>query len=333
MEAATQFQPSQGTSIADLSSTSRSVTSSPTKGVVKTYELDGPEDVLSDSLQTLYNFLPVTYASAGASYTYSQSASSLSGPIEINLETPDTDAANWSLHASSIWIASVQLASGVDLLRIDQHLRRIGAGSGGSAVCASRQLKVLELGASAGLPSILIAKIFPETVSVVASDYPDPHIMHTLAQNIRNNDVNAKCHAMPYDWGSDPNSLFSLVNIDAEDTGFDVIIAADTLWNSDYHSDFVNALQHTLRKDSNSRVHLVAGLHTGRYTIDSFLRLVARAGFRIIEAVERRVENGECISAVQTRAWDVTRAEHEDENDRRRWVVWIEICWEESWIL
>lgn len=326
MGAALQFQPSQGTSIADLSSTSRSVTS---KGVVKTYELDGPEDVLSDSLQTLYNFSPVTFASAGASYTYSQPASSLSGPIEINLETPDTDAANWSLHASSIWIASVQLASGVDFLRIDQHLRRMGAGSSG--VCASRQLKVLELGASAGLPSILIAKIFPETVSVVASDYPDPHIMHTLAQNIRNNDVNANCHAMPYDWGSDPNPLIS--NFDAEDTGFDVIIAADTLWNSDYHSDFVNALQRTLRKDSNSRVHLVAGLHTGRYTIDSFLRLVARAGFHIIEAVERRVENGECIPAVQTRVWDVTRAEHEDESDRRKWVVWVEICWEESWIL
>jgi len=331
MAAATQSQPSQGTSIADISP--RSVISSPTKGVVKTYELYGPEDVLSDSLQTLYNFSPVTYASAGASYTYSQSESSLSSLIEINLETPDTDAANWSLHASSIWIASVQLANGVDFLRIDQHLRRIGAGSGGSGVCASRQLKVLELGASAGLPSILIAKIFPETVSVVVSDYPDPHIMHTLAQNIRNNDVNANCHAMPYDWGSDPNPLLSLGHIDAEGTGFDVIIAADTLWNPEYHSNFVNALQRTLRKDSNSRVHLVAGLHTGRYTIDAFLHIVVKAGFRIVEVVERRVEDGECISAVQTRVWDVTRAEHEDEHDRRRWVIWIEICWEENWML
>ncbi|KAL9713536.1 hypothetical protein Ac2012v2_003147 [Leucoagaricus gongylophorus] len=326
--------PSQSTSIAHISPISRSVTSSspPAIGLVQTYE---PEDVLSDSLQTLYNFLPVTFASAGASYTYTHPESSLSSPIEITLQTPDTDAANWSLHASSIWIASVQLASGVDFLRIDQHLKRTEAGSDGSTARASRSrpLKILELGASAGLPSILIAKIFPEIVSVVASDYPDPHIIKTLTQNIRNNNVDTNCHAMSYDWGSDPSPLFSMDKVDEQDAGFDIIMAADTLWNSEYHSKFVDALQRTLRKGPNSRVHLVAGLHTGRYTLDSFLRLVVRAGFCIIEVVERRVESGPeegCVSAVQTRAWDVTRAEHEEENDRRRWVIWIEICWKRA---
>lgn len=290
---------------------------------------DDPEAILFDSLQTLYDYQPITFTSAGASYTHTHQTPTAATPIKITLQTPDPDAANWYLHASSVWIASIQLASGVDFLRIDHHLRRIRSGDNVKDG-EKRPLRVLELGASAGLPSILIAKLYPD-LSVVATDYPDPQLVRTLAQNIKYNCAETNCCAAPYAWGTDPNSLFSMNNLDEPHIGFDIILAADTLWNSDSHLNFVDSLQQTLRKDPDSRIHIVTGLHTGRYTIDSFLRTVVEAGFCVVEVVEREVAIGGITetTGARTRTWDVTRTEYE-ERDRRRWVIWIELCWEEK---
>ncbi|KAF5361791.1 hypothetical protein D9756_002315 [Leucocoprinus leucothites] len=292
---------------------------------------DNPEDILFDALQTLYDYQPVTFTSAGASYTYTYPRSLTSSSIKITLRTPDTDAVNWSLHASSVWIASTQLANGINFLRIDHHLQRIGSGGDGTKEDPERPLRLLELGASAGLPSILIARVFPD-VSVVASDYPDSNIIRTLTQNIRDNGAEANCHAAPFGWGTDPSPLFSLGKADGVYVGFDLIIAADTLWNPDLHSIFIDTLQRTLRRDRHSRVHLVAGLHTGRYTIDSFLRSIRGVGFRVLEIMEREVTAAGGGEKAGSRQWDVARAEYEEEKDRRGWVIWIEICWEECYV-
>lgn len=294
------------------------------------HEHDDPEDVLFDSLQTLYDYQPVAFTSAGASYTYTYPKATPANPIKITLQTPDTDSANWSLHASSVWIASIQLASGVDFLRIDHHLRQIRPVNEAKR-WDKRRLRILELGASAGLPSILITKLYPD-VSIVVTDYPDPQIIRTLTRNIQHNGAGPNCCAAPYGWGTDPGHLFSLNSSDGPQSGFDIVIAADTLWNPDTHSIFVDTLQRTLRKDPDSRVHLVAGLHTGRFTIDSFLRRSVEAGFFILEVVEREVIAGGIgeNTGAQTRAWDVTRSEYEEEKGRRGWVIWVELCWEAS---
>lgn len=284
-----------------------------------------PENILFDSLQTLYDYQPITLTSAGSLYTYTHPTSVTSNPITITLQTPDPETANWSLHASSVWIASTQLASNAKFLRLDERLHRIRQNGD-----HDRKLKVLELGAAAGLPSILIAKLYPDFM-VFATDYPDTQIIQTLTQNIERNGVKANCCAAPYAWGSDPAPLLNFVNNPApdKDTGFDVILAADTLWNPDLHNTFISTLQKTLRKDSEARVHLVAGLHTGRYTIDSFLRAVEKAGFDVIRIVEQEVihDEGGCEIVARMREWDVTRAEYEEEKDRRGWVIWIELCW------
>jgi len=120
--------------------------------------------------------------------------------------------------------------------------------------------------------------------------------------------------------------------VNEPERGFDMIIAADTLWNPDSHVIFIETLQKTLRKDSEARIYLVAGLHTGRYTIDSFLHAVTNAGFRVVEVLEREVVGtgtGTDGESGQERQWDVSRSEYEEEKDRRRWVVWIELCWKE----
>ena len=269
-----------------------------------------PEDVLGDALESLYDHVPVSHSSAGSVFMYQPAG----GGQIITLMTPDTQAANWSLHASSIWSSSLYLADHIADLQMEKYLN-IARGEG-------RPLRVLELGAGAGLPSILLSKLYSD-VLVTCSDYPDPELVRTLAENATRNDVADRCRVVPYAWGSDPTPLFaSHVPPEAQlagDTllGFDVIVAADTLWNSGTHNIFVETLQRALRHAPHARAHLVAGLHTGRYVIQSFLRRAAESGLVAEDLRERRV------SGTEERPWSVERADGEDEPERRRWVVWM----------
>lgn len=221
------------------------------KALAMNSDCDDPEDILSSSLLTLYDHHPITLSSAGSIFTYN----SPDIPPVI-LRTPDTQAANWSLHASSVWAASRFLADHLDYLDLTTHLSRCPPG---------KRVKLLELGAAAGLPSIVIAKRYPE-VSVTVSDYPDVELIRTMSENVAENGV-SNCRAVAYGWGSDPSELF----LPNDNEKFDVVIAADTLWNPEFHGLFIETLQLTLKKSPDSRIHLFAGLHTGRYTIQSFL--------------------------------------------------------------
>ncbi|KAJ7281413.1 putative methyltransferase-domain-containing protein [Mycena rebaudengoi] len=262
---------------------------------------EAPEDILSSSLLSLYEYHPITLSSAGSIFSYTPPGGS---SRQITLQTPDTQPKNWSLHASSIWAASRFLADHIEYLQLESYLN------------SGKRVKLLELGAAAGLPSIAIAQRHPQ-LHVTVSDYPDAELMRTLSQNVSDNGVSANCRAVPYGWGSDPSALFS-----AGDTElFDVVIAADTLWNPEFHALFIATLQTTLKKSPDARIHLVAGLHTGRYTIQSFLNAVSAAGFELDTALEKET-NGD-----RERGWSVDRADGEDESERRRWVVWMCLKW------
>ncbi|KAF8159487.1 hypothetical protein B0H34DRAFT_655096 [Crassisporium funariophilum] len=270
------------------------------------------EDILSDSLQTLYDYHPITLTTPGSLFTYIQGSKSAnhehspsSTITPITLHTPDTAAANWSLHASSIWVSSLYLADHIDDLHLEEHVNTRCPGED--------PVSVLELGASAGLPSILIAKCFPATL-VTATDYPDEELIKTLSANVERNDVAQLCRVIPYAWGTDPSIVLRGT------LGFDVVIAADTLWNPELHCIFINALKATLRKSSTSRVHLVVGLHTGRYTIQSFLDLAQKSGFVLQEIKEK-----EAAGSI-TRSWEIIR-DDEGEKERRGWVIWMVFAW------
>ncbi|OCH91527.1 hypothetical protein OBBRIDRAFT_523504 [Obba rivulosa] len=276
--------------------------------------MEDVEDVLADSLETLYDYVPVTRSAAGLLHTYETKSSLPNGTTSITLRTPDTHAANWSLHASSIWVASIHVADHLEDLRLEQHTR--------AAADRKECLRVLEFGAGAGLPSIVVAKAY-ENVRIVTSDYPDDKLMAALSENITRNEVASRCIAVPYAWGTDPSPLFAAVT-DPETspaTGFDVIIAADTLWNSETHTSLLNSLCLTLRKTPDARAYLVAGFHTGRYSVQAFLKLVSTTALEVDVIQERAVCGSGC------RPWDVERADSEDEAERRRWVVWISLKW------
>ncbi|KAH9930323.1 uncharacterized protein B0H18DRAFT_994402 [Fomitopsis serialis] len=292
--------------------------------------MSNPEDLLSESLGSLYNYTPITHSSAGSTFTYDYLGRedehdggddptenyALDTPFTITLTTPDTQPANWALHASSIWVSALYIADHVHDLHLDLHTKRT-AGEG-------TRLRVLELGAGAGLPSILIARLYP-TADIVTSDYPDDELISTLADNVQKNEAFTHCHAIPYAWGSDPSPLFApFADVSSRRTGFDVVIAADTLWNPELHSKFLGSLSETLKKTPDARVHLVAGFHTGRYTVESFLKAVPDAGLEVEEAAEREVGGN------RRRPWNVDRADEETEEERRRWVLWMVLKWKES---
>lgn len=264
-----------------------------------------PEDILSSSLGTLYDYTPITHSSAGSVFTYKAPSD---GPT-ITLLTPDTQASNWHLHASSIWVSALFLAD---------HLAELQLHPPPNPIC------VLELGASAGLPGILLAKTH-EHARVTVSDYPDEELLRALSENVARNGVGERCRAVPYAWGTNPALLLS--RYPESSLGYDVVIAADTLWNPELHPLFIESLTMSLRRTADARVHLVAGLHTGRYTVESFLKAVQIAGLDVVSATERAVEGD------NSRSWSVSRAEGEDERERRKWVVWIVLRWNMSLLL
>ncbi|EGN96839.1 hypothetical protein SERLA73DRAFT_170214 [Serpula lacrymans var. lacrymans S7.3] len=273
-----------------------------------------PEDILSTSLETLYQYAPITHSTPGSLYTYviKPSWHDLLKPSSnfITLKTPDTRAENWSLHASSIWVSSLFIADHLEDLQLGQRRYQ-------------KDLRVLELGAGAGLPSILISRVYQDAL-VTVSDYPDDSLIQTLLENVERNDVSDRCRVVPYAWGTDISRLISNNRTPGyeDDTHlFDVIIAADTLWNPESHGSFIETLRTCLRKTPDSRIHLVAGLHTGRYTLQAFFNTVEQGGFVIESAIEKEV------SGDLQRSWSVTRAESEDEKERRRWVIWAVLKW------
>lgn len=286
------------------------------------------EDVLSDALEGLYGYTPISHSSAGSQFCYSMSAEQLclqasvtdcpSMPT-ISLITPATESKNWSLHASSIWNSSLFLADHLHELHLDKHISTV-RGDGRD------KLRVLELGAGAGLPSILVSRCYND-VDVFVSDYPDNALIRSLQVNVEVNGVSKKCRVAPYAWGE---ASFAFVHgsgdILSEGKGhMDVILAADTLWNSQTHLNFLSSLQMLLRKTEDARIYLVSGLHTGRYTLQAFMLLVEGTELEFEEVMERNVTKD------IRREWQVGRDEGEDfERERRQWAVWMKIRWQRS---
>lgn len=105
---------------------------------------------------------------------------------------------------------------------------------------------VLELGAGAGLPSIICA--IHGAAQVVVTDYPDAELIENLQHNIDHCELLPEArniYAHGYLWGAPTDNV--AIHLEPPDSGFDLLILADLLFNHSEHRKLVSTVQKTLR--------------------------------------------------------------------------------------
>lgn len=111
---------------------------------------------------------------------------------------------------------------------------------------------VLELGAGAGLPSLVCAARGAR--QVVVTDYPDPDLIQNLQYNIEHCSlisVKSSIVAKGYLWGNDTGELKSYLF--EPSAGFDLLILADILFNHSEHEKLASTVKATLKVGSNAK--------------------------------------------------------------------------------
>ncbi|KAK6007449.1 hypothetical protein QM012_004263 [Aureobasidium pullulans] len=108
---------------------------------------------------------------------------------------------------------------------------------------------VLELGAGAGLPSLISAHLSAKRV--VVTDYPDADLITNLSYNIEACAPSLPIVAKGFLWGADTSTLIEEVK---PDEAFDVLILADLLFNHSEHRKLVQTVTKSLRKDGTALV-------------------------------------------------------------------------------
>ncbi|TVY45257.1 Protein N-terminal and lysine N-methyltransferase [Lachnellula occidentalis] len=156
---------------------------------------------------------------------------------------------------------------------------------------------VLELGAGAGLPSLVCAVL--GAAKVVVTDYPDPDLVANLWSNIESaslNDENEndaterKIVAEGYCWGADPAPLLS--HLPPSAGGFDILILADLLFNHSEHGKLVSTIKSTLSKKEGSKALVFfTPYRPWLYEKDmAFFDVVREAGFTVEKVLKEKME-------------------------------------------
>ncbi|KAI0888139.1 uncharacterized protein GGS22DRAFT_93614 [Annulohypoxylon maeteangense] len=117
---------------------------------------------------------------------------------------------------------------------------------------------VLELGAGAGLPSIVCAILGAE--KVVVTDFPDPDLVANMKKNILGCDLipaidgdaeNSPIVADGHVWGADPTHLLAHLESTKSDK-FDVLILADLLFRHSEHRNMISSIEATMSRKKTS---------------------------------------------------------------------------------
>ncbi|KAF2214836.1 hypothetical protein CERZMDRAFT_110407 [Cercospora zeae-maydis SCOH1-5] len=114
---------------------------------------------------------------------------------------------------------------------------------------------VLELGAGAGLPSLICA--INGAKRVVVTDYPDTELIDNLRANIRDcsllpDDV-SHVVATGYIWGADTSDLTCHLEPGRSNSGFDIVILADLLFNHSEHGKLLQSIRQTLKRSRDAQ--------------------------------------------------------------------------------
>lgn len=187
---------------------------------------------------------------------------------------------------------------------------------------------LLELGAGTGLPSIT-ATLIGDARLVVASDYDEPQLVRELRDNVRRNlqhlddEARKRCKVVGHIWGKDTEELLDCLPRGV--TAFDSVLLADCLWDPLSHADLLKTVVKVLSKDRGARVNVIAGLHTGREKVTSFIRRAYRAGLRLAEIERAEVWPSLPADALQDDS-DAARAGNEALAHAKDRILELEVC-------
>lgn len=144
------------------------------------------------------------------------------GHVQVTLQdaSRDTDAAGSNVGLQT-WGSSYILAS--KLVRDPGLLTTNAIGD---------RLRILELGAGTGLVSLVLAKILPPTATIIATDY-HPDVLQNLRANVIANDVVERVCVRALDW----REFLDHPRVSSPEDGlaapFDVIVAADVVYEAE----------------------------------------------------------------------------------------------------
>lgn len=231
-------------------------------------------DIFDSALSALFQVPPIGFSTADPSKPHVYTPPS---GREVQLWLPQPPASVYAaLQANNLWLSAVYLAD------------MVGRGE----LEVSPGIKVVELGAAAGLPGIMAARAGG---FVVGTDYDDESIIKVMRRNyagalgeggeIKDDAVasdavashNSNTHhwaVRGHSWGTDPTPLLNLAG-----GQFDVVLLADTLWSTPGHADLLDSVV-ALLKDGGV-AHVAAGLHTGRGPVARFMDMANDRGFQV----------------------------------------------------
>jgi nicotinamide N-methyltransferase len=143
--------------------------------------------------------------------------------VELELPPDEHNSDKKTLFATYLWNGAISLAEEL-LVRVSQIKGK----------------RVLELGAAAGLPSIIVGKMSP--LFLCASDYPSPSVLDTLKKNLERNRVSG--HVVGHIWGETVSPLLEKLNGEK----YDVIVASECLWRHECHNDLLETVIHCIAR-------------------------------------------------------------------------------------
>lgn len=134
---------------------------------------------------------------------------------------------------------------------------------------------VVELGAAAGLPCIVAAKLGASFVC--ATDYPSSSVLKSLQFNMNYNNIRNSC-VLPHIWGESVEVILA----SNDGVQFDVVMASECLWRHECHVTLLQSAKSLLVPHSGKLIltysHHIPGLE---HEDDEFFNIAVSEGFQI----------------------------------------------------
>ncbi|KAL2119733.1 hypothetical protein VTJ04DRAFT_6694 [Mycothermus thermophilus] len=162
---------------------------------------------------------------------------------------------------------------------------------------------VFELGAGAGLPSLVAASLGAK--KVVVTDYPDPELVEVMWKNVKGcvglipgvsedevDETRLNIAAEGYVWGADPGRVLQHLDDEDKAKGFDLLILADLLFRHSEHGNMLKSVRSTLKKSKDSRAYVVFTSYRPwlQHKDLAFFDLAREQGFVVEKVLEKKTE-------------------------------------------